>query len=294
MSPAAGPTVGTRTQGAPPTLLRDRVVVTVAAVVWLVGTAIGSGWFGGGGVQSQGEGLFSDTATLIAPAGPAFSIWLVIYLGLLGYTIWQWLPASDDSAWARVTRLPAAASMALNGLWLLVVFADQVLLSVLVMAAIVISLGIILRRTALLAPEGWPATVLVAGTFGLYLGWICVATCANIASWLVGLGVDPATSTSAWITVAVLVAVLAIVAWLLSRTAQPVVRGALAATATWGVAWTAVGRLTGELRSDLVGYAALLTAVLLAGLGVASVVLAARRAPSAPRHAGVPARGEVA
>lgn len=259
-------------------MTRDRVIVTLAALLWIGGTTIGTGLIGGGGVASQGDGLFSDSATLIAPSGPAFSIWSVVYLGLAGYVVWQWLPATNDSRWAGATRLPAAAAIALNGLWLLVVFAGWVGLSVIVMGGIVLSLGMVLRRTATLPRESLAADVWVSATYGLYLGWICVATCANIASWLVGLGVDPATSTSAWITVAVLVAVLAIVAWLLSRTAQPVVRGALAATATWGVAWTAVGRLTGELRSDLVGYAALLTAVLLAGLGVASVVLAARRA----------------
>ena len=260
------------------TLLRDRVLTTVAAGLWVGGTVVGMGLVGGtGGVQSQGDGLFSDSATLIAPHGPAFAIWSVIYLGLAGYTVWQWLPATDRSAWARVTRLPAAASLALNGLWLLVVFAGWVTVSVIVMLGIVVALGTVLRRTAALAPEGWGARVWVAATFGLYLGWICVATCANVAAWLVGLGVPATGSGSTWTTVAVLAVVVLVVARLLGRTAQPIVRAGLAAAVVWGLAWVATGRFVGDLRSDVVGYAASVTAVLVALLGAWSVLLGRRR-----------------
>lgn len=93
-------------------LARDRWIVTVAALVWIAGTLFGTGRIGGG-VAQQVDGLFSDAATLIAPDGPAFSIWSVIYLGLAGYVVWQWLPASSRSAWTRLSRLPAAASIAL-------------------------------------------------------------------------------------------------------------------------------------------------------------------------------------
>ena len=252
-------------------MTRDRLLVTLAAVVWIGGTLLGTGLIGGGGVESQGSGLFSDSATLIAPKGPAFSIWSVIYLGLAGYVVWQWLPATRDSRWAQVTRLPAAAAIALNGIWLLVVFADLVWLSVVVMLGIVVSLGIVLRRTAGLEREGLGADLWVSATHGLYLGWICVATCANIASWLVGLGVPSASATSAWITVAVLAAVVLIAAWLLTRTDQRLFQLGLTAAVAWGTAWVAAGRLAGEPRSDLVGIAAAVTAVLVGVIGVWAV-----------------------
>jgi len=261
--------VSTRTQ---------QIVVTLAALVWIGGTLIGLGLVGGGGVENQGGGLFSDSATLIAPQGPAFSIWSVIYLGLAGYVVWQWLPAVADSRWARVTRLPAAAAIALNGLWLLVVFAGWILVSVLVMIGIVLSLGLVLRRTAGLPRQGLGADIWVSATFGLYLGWICVATCANIASWLVGLGVPADTTLSTWLTVAVLATVVAIAAVLLGRTDQRLFQAGLAVAVVWGTAWVASGRLTGELRSDVVGVAAALTALVVLGLGVWSV--ARRRGPT--------------
>ncbi|MCK0113097.1 tryptophan-rich sensory protein [Ornithinimicrobium sp. F0845] len=244
-------------------LRSDQVVVTLSAVIWVVGTLIGTGLVGSdGGVAEQGEGLFSDTATLIAPAGPAFSIWSVIYVFLAGYVLWQWLPGNDDSAWAARTRLPAAASLALNGIWLLVVFAGWVLVSVLVIAGIAASLGVILRRTADLPDEGWWPRVLVSVTFGLYLGWICVATCANVALWLVDLGVPAEGTLSTATTVGVLLMVVGLVAFLFTRTTDRVLQTALGAAVVWGTGWITAGRLDGDPTNEVVGYAAGATALL--------------------------------
>lgn len=262
----------------PGTLLRDRLLVTAAAVLWLVGTALGSGLVGDSGVSEEGDGLFTDSTTFIAPDGPAFSIWSVIYVGLAGYVVWQWLPATNRSAWARASRLPAAPAIALNGVWLLVVFADLVWLSVAVILGIALSLGLVLARTSGLASEGLPSQVWVALTFGLYLGWVCVATCANIASALLGAGFEPDAATGEWITVGVLAVVVVLTAWLLRRTDQRWFRLALAAAVVWGSAWVSTGRFTGDLRSDVVGYAAAATAVVVAALGAWAVLRADRAA----------------
>ena len=240
---------------------RDQIIVSLAALVWIGGTLIGTGLVGGGGVAEQGDGLFSDSATLIAPAGPAFSIWSVIHAFLAGYVIWQWLPGSAETLWATRTRLPAAASLALNGVWLLVVFAGWVLVSVLVIAGIAVSLGIILDRTAGLRDEGWGPRIFVSMTFGLYLGWICVATCANVAVWLVSLGVPTEGLGATIATIAVLLVVVGLAGLLLTRTTDHALRAVFAAALVWGVSWTAAGRLTGELRHEVVGYAAVATAV---------------------------------
>ncbi|QFG67411.1 TspO/MBR family protein [Ornithinimicrobium pratense] len=249
----------------PSTLRRDQILVSVAAVVWLVGTLLGTGLIGtDDGVSDQGDGLFTDSTTLIAPDGPAFSIWSVIYVLLGAYVIWQWVAA--DSRWAAVTRLPAAVSIALNGIWLMVVFADWVLVSVLVILGIAASLGFVLARTATLSSEGWAPAVFVSLTFGLYLGWICVATCANVASWLVGLGVPEDGTASTITTAAVLLVVVGLVAFLLSRTRQPVFRAALAAAVVWGLSWVSWGRFTGDLESTVVGYAAAFAALCVVGL----------------------------
>ena len=95
-------------------------LVTAGAIFMIFGTLYGFGLIGTPVEQSSG-GSLSAEATLLAPAVRAFSIWSVIYLGLIGYVIWQWLPANTASPRARRIGWLSALSMALNGLWLLVV-----------------------------------------------------------------------------------------------------------------------------------------------------------------------------
>ena len=68
----------------------------VLPVITLIGTAIaiftaflGSGALGGTPISEAAGGALSADATPLAPGGTAFSIWSVIYLGLIGYTLWQ-------------------------------------------------------------------------------------------------------------------------------------------------------------------------------------------------------------
>lgn len=236
-------------------------------MVWIAGTLFGTGLIGGG-VSSQGGGLFSDAATLIAPDGPAFSIWSVIYIGLAAYVIWQWLSASEGSRWTAVSRIPAAAAIALNGVWLLVVQADLVLVSVIVIFAIALTLGWLVHRLRAHPRESLATDIVIGATFGLYLGWVCVATCANVASYFVGLGVPADTTTAEWITVAVLAVIVVLVAFLLHHAKHRSVRLGIAVAAVWGAAWIAVGRFTGDLQSDVVAYAAIATSLLIALLAI--------------------------
>lgn len=260
----------TLAQRSPTTLTRDRLLVTLGALLCVVGTVLGTG-IAGSSVATQGEGLFSDTATLIAPHGPAFAIWSVIYAGLAGYVVWQWLPGAAVSARAATTRVPAAASLALNGLWLIVVQRGWVWVSVLVIVALLVSLIAVYRR--LRAPSrssSAAATVLVEGTFGLYLGWVCVAICANIALALVGAGAPRTGTVAAVATVAVLSVVVVIAAVLFRVPAPAVARGAAAAAIVWGLAWIAVGRLTDDPRSALVGWWAAAAAFVVAAAWLAA------------------------
>lgn len=64
------------------------------AIITLIGVAaaivmafIGSGALGGTPVAEAAGGALSADATPLAPAGTAFSIWSVIYIGLAGYAI---------------------------------------------------------------------------------------------------------------------------------------------------------------------------------------------------------------
>ena len=232
-----------------------QVVVTAAAVFMVVGTLYGTGVIGTR-VEDSAGGSFSATATLVAPAVPAFSIWSVIYAGLIAYVVWQWLPSNTTSPRLRSTGFLAAGSMVLNGAWLLVTQAGWLWASVVVILALVVTLGELVRRLGS-GRESAVERLLVDGTFGLYLGWTAVATVANITATLVATGVNPPAGIAEILAVAVL-AVAAASGVVLSRVLDA--RMAVALAMAWGLSWIAAGRLAGQPVSPLVGFAAALAA----------------------------------
>jgi hypothetical protein len=239
-----------------------RVAVAVAAAAAVVGSFIGSGAAGGTPIQDAAGGALSASATAIAPAGGAFGIWSVIYAGLVAFAVWQFLPTRvtgpANPARHDVLGVPVVLSLLLNAAWILSVQAGWLGFSVLVIVALLADLAwafSLLRRRR---GEGTVEAVLTDGTLGLYLGWVSVATAANVAAWLsasgfrgFGLGQDAWGSVVA--AVAGLVGVLVAVAG----------RGRVAPTLSlgWGLAWVAVGRLDGPLVSVPTAVTALVAVV---------------------------------
>jgi hypothetical protein len=146
------------------------------------------------------------------PAGYVFSIWSVIYLGLIAYVVFQLLPAQRENPRLRQTGWWFVVSCAANSIWLFLWHYAYFGLSVVAMLALLISLIIIYQRLGIgrknvTAGERW----LVHLTFSVYLGWITVATIANITAFLDsinwnGFGIAPETWTIIMLLVAIAVA----------------------------------------------------------------------------------------
>lgn len=245
--------------------LARRVTVTLAEIFCVVGTLVGTGVIGTRVAESSGGALAAD-ATLLAPAGPAFSIWSVVYAGLAAYTIWQWLPARATDERARATGWLAAASMVLNATWLLVTQAGWIWFSVVVIVALLATLVALVARLARRPATSWVDRLVVDGTFGLYLGWVGVATCANVAAAL-ALDVSVSRGVAEAGAVAAVVAVLVGGAWLAHRYGG---RWAVAIASTWGLVWIAVGRLGDSPESLVTAVAAITGAVVMIGIVVRS------------------------
>ena len=240
---------------------RDRarqLTVTASEILCVVGTLYGVGLLGGTRVEESAAGALSAEATRIAPATPAFSIWSVIYLGLAAYTVWQWLPSSVTER-TRSTGWPAAVSMLLNAAWLLVTQQGWIWASVVVIVALALVLGELLRRLTQHPATGIPERVVVDGTFGLYLGWVAVATCANVTAALVASGLRPADAVSDTLAVVVLLAAAGLGVVFARRLHG---RWAVAAAMAWGLCWIAVGRSTGSPRALIVALAAAVAAII--------------------------------
>ncbi len=234
--------------------LRRQWIVLVSAVLAIIGSFIGSGAAGGTPIQNASGGALAADATPIAPAVPAFGIWTPIYIGLILYAIWQFLPAQKTDARQRRLGYPVAGSLILNAAWILSVQFDQLWLSVPVIVLLLAVLVVAFRITLASRPKNLAETIVADGTIGLYLGWVCVATAANVTAALVAAGFDGfGVAADVWsvsvVAVAGLVGVLIAVAG----------RGRLApaASLSWGLTWLAVARFTGSPLSTPTAIAAL-------------------------------------
>ncbi|MBD3943193.1 tryptophan-rich sensory protein [Microbacterium sp. NEAU-LLC] len=240
--------------------LARQIVVIAAFCFMIVAAMVGSGLFGGTSVQDLQEGALDADGSYLAPARPAFTIWTVIYVGLLAYTVWQALPGQRGSERQRVLGWLIAATMVLNGLWLVTAQFGSLALTVLMIIVLLAMLGVTFHRTVVEPAEGWADQLLVDGVTGLHLGWVTLATVANVTAWLTSVG-DPEWDAAAdlW-GIVVLLVVLAIG---LGIEAASGWRIAPALALAWGLTWIAVARLTGEPASPAIGVAAIVVAALI-------------------------------
>jgi hypothetical protein len=255
--------------------LTRQLVVIGAFCFMAVAAMVGTGLFGGTSVQDLQGGALDADASYLAPARPAFAIWTAIYLGLLAYTVWQALPGQRARERQRTLGWLIAGTMVLNGLWLVVAQFGSLPMTVIAIIVLLALLGVTFHRTILEPAEGLADSLLIDGVTGLHLGWVILATVANVAAWLATLGVpEDRPDADLW----GVVVVIAVGAVGLGITAASGWRLAPALALTWGLAWLGVARLTGEPGSPLIGITALVVAVVVfAASVIGSLVRAARR-----------------
>jgi hypothetical protein len=122
------------------------------------------------------------------PAGYAFSIWGLIYLGLLAFVIYQarglFKETTDDWPVEKISWW-FVISCAANSAWVFAWLYDYTGLSVIIMIVLLISLIKIIFNTRMeLDDLPLKKIALVWWPFCLYSGWITVALVANVAAWL--------------------------------------------------------------------------------------------------------------
>jgi hypothetical protein len=129
-------------------------------------------------LNNKTTGELSDSfPNLFVPAGITFSIWGIIYLLLIIYCVVQFT-GINQIAISKIS-LVFGISCVLNSLWIVTWHYGKLPLSLLVMAGILVSLIYIN-----LVIKGLPLGIIKV-SFGIYLGWICIATIANITALLV-------------------------------------------------------------------------------------------------------------
>ncbi len=119
------------------------------------------------------------------PAGYVFSIWGLIYLALVGFTVYQALPSQRENPHLRRIGYLYALSCVANAAWIFLWHYEQfpwTLLAMVVLLLLLITIYLRLRIGLVRVPPA--VTWLVHVPFSIYLGWFTVATVANVTSLL--------------------------------------------------------------------------------------------------------------
>ncbi len=168
------------------------------------------------------------------PAGYVFSIWGLIYVGLLAVVVGIWKSNVNITHTLKQYSLWLMINLAANSGWLFLWHYGYLGTSVLVMLVILISL---IMMSELLWKERANLTLsqrrLLVYPTSLYLGWICAATVANITDYLYSVGWNgyPLNGITWACTMLVIVAVIA---WLELRLRRNWI-------IPFVVSWTSVG-----------------------------------------------------
>jgi hypothetical protein len=172
-------------------------------------------------INGRTTGALSDLyPNLFVPAGLTFSIWGIIYLLLAVFSIYQIAAPIRNSAefLQRIGPLFIIASAANIG-WIYLWHYQRVSLSLVAMLVLLGSLLAIYLRLGIGVPAAsWRQRLLVHLPFSVYLGWITVATIANVTVVLVHVGWNRfGLSQELWTVVVLIVATLITLAVLFTR-----------------------------------------------------------------------------
>ena len=148
---------------------------------------------------------------LFTPAGYAFSIWGLIYLGLAAFVIYHAVVSFKSNQENNVVLKVGwwfVISCIANCAWIFAWLYDYTGLSVIIMIMLLFSLVMIILKTRMelddlpmkqIAFVWWP--------FSLYAGWITVALIANIAAWLTKINWDGfGISSITWTIIMIIIA----------------------------------------------------------------------------------------
>jgi len=159
-------------------------------------------------LNGKTTGELSDAyPNLFVPAGVTFSIWGIIYILLVTFCVIQFTTSHQ----AVITRMGwlFGLSCIFNALWIVAWHYERLPMSLILMLGLLVSLiwiNFFIRDL----PAGF-----IKAAFGIYLGWICIATIANVTALLVnydwgGFGISEETWTIIMIAVGALLVSLTI------------------------------------------------------------------------------------
>lgn len=137
-------------------------------------------------INGLNTGRISDTFHVyFVPAGYVFAIWGIIYIGLIAYATYQALPAQRVNPRMQATGWWVVLGGLANSIWILLwhyeLFVGTLGAMLILLATLIaVYLGLGIGQTKVSTGETWMVRV----PFSIYLGWITVATVANVSDVL--------------------------------------------------------------------------------------------------------------
>lgn len=172
-----------------------------------------SGMLNGNTMKTISDKYFNH----FTPAGYAFSIWGLIYIGLLGFVFYTgrslFKEKEEDPILLKIGWWFVFSCCA-NSLWMIAWLSDYIALSVVIMGLLLFSLWKIIINTRMeLDAHPFKSYLFIFWPFALYSGWISVAFMANIAAFLTkihwnGWGISDTSWTMVMIVVVGLINIL--------------------------------------------------------------------------------------
>lgn len=177
------------------------------ALTVLVNGLAGSTTILGGKNTAQ---ISNANPTLITPAGYVFSIWGVIYILLGVFVVYQALPSQQGKDFQKKIGWLFVLTRILNIVWIFLWQFEYLSLSVIIIFLLLASLILIYLRLGIgKSKVAMREKLAVHLPFSVYLGWITIASIADVAVTLVsvkwnGFGI----SSQTWATLIILVALI--------------------------------------------------------------------------------------
>ncbi|MDQ0268444.1 tryptophan-rich sensory protein [Cytobacillus purgationiresistens] len=147
---------------------------------------------------------------LFTPAGYVFMIWGLIYLMLAIWLMRQGFPSKRNLPIYKKIYPIFILSSLLNGIWIVTWHYELFLLSIIIIVSLLITLIVLYRNLNISGIK------IDMATFSIYLGWVSVATIANISYYLTyinwnGWGLSNTIWTIIMLSVAMVIAIYILV-----------------------------------------------------------------------------------
>ena len=213
-------------------LLKWSNIIAFAFTV-IVNSLAGSTTLIGGVNTAQ---ISDSNPTLITPAGYVFSIWGVIYVLLGVFVIFQALPSQKEKEYTKRIGWLFVLSSIINIAWLFLWQYKFLSLSVILMFLLLATLILIYLRLGIgKSPVTLREKLAFHVPFSVYLGWITIASIADVSVTLVSVNWDGfGISQETWAFLVVIVALL--ITLLVIATRKDVAYGLVVIWALLGIA----------------------------------------------------------